>query len=1179
MEDCKVNYDYTVRNASGSIVQFLYGEDGMDPVKIESQSFPYIEDYDYAKLCRDYLWTDRDDTEYLLTDELYKKMKDSNNEVYARLKKHFDQLVEDRHFLITKIFNYKQDTNIFYPVSFLRIITIARSMFSPVDKGVLSDLDPTYVLDTIETLCQELFVSKANKGNKFMNILLRCFLSPKKVAFEYKFNRLSFDWVVQQVKSRFYDSIVHASESVGVIAAQSIGEPTTQLTLNSVDWETELLLNINGINRRVKIGEFIDNELDNNKNIEQHPNDTKLGWIKEKNIKVLSCDENGKISWKLVEAVTQHPPVNEDGSNTLLKVKTHSGREIIATKAKSFLTRVDNKIVHTRGDEIKVGDYLPVSMSLPICGSEITHWDVSWYLPKTTYVYMSEVNKALDVYKNKKNKFWFKKNQGNTFTIPYTRSDGFIDAFIGIGGGEPRRMQKVKTLDGNVYPKNVGGGHQTAHIPEKIPLDKMFGFFIGAYLSEGCCTTHHVLISNIDDKFNEKISTFCQRYSIKYHIDERIDERGHSKTMRLHCLVLADLISKTCGRVSYEKRIPAEFFSAPQLFIEGLVDGYFSGDGTCSKKQSYISATSVSKGLIIDVQALLTKYGIDSRMVENHTALEHALKKGYNASLSYTLNITACGVQKFRNLFSFTLEDKEDRLRARETTIEYSRLDVVPKVKTVSFGEINLKRSEIQTYLDKCTNADDIQILKNIQGENIVYDQIVSIEEIPSSHKYVYDLTVQDTRNFNAYNALCLADTFHSSGISSASKAVRGVPRIKELLSVTKNIKTPNMTIAIKPEFSQDKKKCTDIMNSIQTIFFKDIVKSTKIFYDPNDYDTTVEDDKLFMASYKEFVNQGLMEASKLSPWLLRMEFDREKMYDYNITMMDINYILNDFYDGNVKAMFSDDNANKLICRIKLEEDDNEERDFITELKALEKSILENLVVKGIKKVHKAVLTKKEHPRYNEETMQFDKHSEWLIDTSGTNLLEILGHSKVDATRTISNDINEIYEIFGIEAARQALYNELSEVLVELYVNYRHIALLVDTMTNKGYLLSIDRHGINRVDIGPLAKCSFEETTDMLIKAGMFSEIDKINGVSANIMLGQIPPCGTGDTQILIDETKLMESILEEEEHAMQEEMGMSHITDEMKDNVCSFDNLSFDFKLPTVSGVGKKVDVDLKIV
>jgi DNA-directed RNA polymerase II subunit RPB1 len=129
--------------------------------------------------------------------------------------------------MITKIFGGKQESSIFYPISFFRIITIARSMFQKNVKAVLSDLDPAYILDTIETLCEELFLNKMNKGNKFLQILLRVYLSPKKVCFEYKFNRLAFDYVIKTVKMRFYESIANPSEMIGVIAAQSIGEPWT----------------------------------------------------------------------------------------------------------------------------------------------------------------------------------------------------------------------------------------------------------------------------------------------------------------------------------------------------------------------------------------------------------------------------------------------------------------------------------------------------------------------------------------------------------------------------------------------------------------------------------------------------------------------------------------------------------------------------------------------------------------------------------------------------------------------------------------------------------------------------------------------------------------------------------------------------------------------------------------
>jgi DNA-directed RNA polymerase II subunit RPB1 len=124
-------------------------------------------------------------------------------------------------------------------------------------------------------------------------------------------------------------------------------------------------------------------------------------------------------------------------------------------------------------------------------------------------------------------------------------------------------------------------------------------------------------------------------------------------------------------------------------------------------------------------------------------------------------------------------------------------------------------------------------------------------------------------------------------------------------------------------------------------------------------------------------------------------------------------------------------------------------------------------------------------------------------------------------------------------------------------------------MTNKGYLLSIDRHGINRVDIGPLAKSSFEETNDMIIQAGIFSEIDKINGVSANIMLGQVAACGCGDGDLIIDESKLQDLLVESS--LAQEEVDL--------DEVCKVENLTMDFSVPNIiENISKKSLVKLNI-
>ena len=409
-------------------------------------------------------------------------------------------------------------------------------------------------------------------------------------------------------------------------------------------------------------------------------------------------------------------------------------------------------------------------------------------------------------------------------------------------------------------------------------------------------------------------------------------------------------------------------------------------------------------------------------------------------------------------------------------------------------------------------------------------------------------------------------NTFHLSGVSSASKAVRGVPRMKEILSVTKNIKAPALTIHLKRSIRHDKAEAKKVLNTIQTTLFKDIVKHSRIYFDPDDFNTTIEDDKLFLATYKEFIQEELLAAAELTPWLLRLDFDKEKMKEFEITMMDVGNVLFEFYRDTVNCMFSDDSSNNLVMRIKLPVSNDAEKDVVTELKALEKNIMENIIVNGVRGVNKVVMNNREFQEYNPETRTFQKTNEWVLETNGTNLIDILGHKNVDPITTMSNDITEIYELLGIEAARYALYHELSDIIkdADLYVNYRHISLLVDTMTNKGYLLSIDRHGINRVDIGPLAKCSFEEVTDMLVKAGIFSEMDKIGGVSANIMLGQIPPYGTGETDILIDEYKLAElQPIDEDEPLVQADPFINAQDPRTLEEICDIDNIGMSFQLP----------------
>jgi hypothetical protein len=124
----------------------------------------------------------------------------------------------------------------------------------------------------------------------------------------------------------------------------------------------------------------------------------------------------------------------------------------------------------------------------------------------------------------------------------------------------------------------------------------------------------------------------------------------------------------------------------------------------------------------------------------------------------------------------------------------------------------------------------------------------------------------------------------------------------------------------------------------------------------------------------------------------------------------------------------------------------------------------------------------------------------------------------VDPTRTFSNDITEVYATLGLEAAVFTLANELADTLMHdgRYINKNHVCTIVGTMTMRGALMPLSRHGINRVETaGPLVRCSFEETIDTLFEAAVFGDFDEVRGVTTSIMLGQTAHIGSGTMQLL----------------------------------------------------------------
>ena len=153
------------------------------------------------------------------------------------------------------------------------------------------------------------------------------------------------------------------------------------------------------------------------------------------------------------------------------------------------------------------------------------------------------------------------------------------------------------------------------------------------------------------------------------------------------------------------------------------------------------------------------------------------------------------------------------------------------------------------------------------------------------------------------------------------------------------------------------------------------------------------------------------------------------------------------------------------------------------------------------------------------EDNKFVRKEIWVLDTVGTNLMDLFMLDFIDYTSTYSNDIREMHNILGIEAARQNILNEFVEVMEasDAYVNYHHLSILCDRMTVKADLVPMFRSGIISDDIGPISKGTYEMHTEMFLDASRHGEFDQMRGVSANVMCGQPGYYGTNAFGLLLD--------------------------------------------------------------
>ncbi|MDI6882000.1 MAG: DNA-directed RNA polymerase subunit A'' [Methanothermobacter sp.] len=299
--------------------------------------------------------------------------------------------------------------------------------------------------------------------------------------------------------------------------------------------------------------------------------------------------------------------------------------------------------------------------------------------------------------------------------------------------------------------------------------------------------------------------------------------------------------------------------------------------------------------------------------------------------------------------------------------------------------------------------------------------------------------------------------TFHYAGVAELNVTL-GLPRLIEIVDARKKISTPTMDIYFEEDKRDDEEFVRKIANEIGKSTLNDVLKNFNINY---------------------------------AEMNIVVELDEEKIKEKRLNYEDIIQ--------RVKKAFKEVEINDNILIFELEPSKRTIRD----LRLLADKV-RNHQISGVKNIGKVVVRKEE--------------DEWVIHTEGSNLGAVLKIDGVDKVRTMTNDIHEIEKVLGIEAARNAIIHEAKKTMEEqgLTVDIRHIMLVADMMTADGTVKSIGRHGVSGEKASVLARASFEETGKHLLRASIRGEVDNLNGIIENIIIGQPIPLGTGSVSIIM---------------------------------------------------------------
>lgn len=416
----------------------------------------------------------------------------------------------------------------------------------------------------------------------------------------------------------------------------------------------------------------------------------------------------------------------------------------------------------------------------------------------------------------------------------------------------------------------------------------------------------------------------------------------------------------------------------------------------------------------------------------------------------------------------------------------------------------------------------NIEIYPNLIGqlkENIIQSYNDSIIQPGESVGIISAQSIGEKQTQSNLN------TFHKAGSSDRQPVTS---KFSELLNATNNPKAPSYFIHLNKGNSSIQEVRNTIGHNIVQISLKKITK--KITIHKNREKQPWYDIYFFL--YKKQPTNDLK-------YCISFEINGDILYEYKITLNYICKILEkQFHDiqciespdcFSTIDIFPDMNNITLDENILYITSENKGEIYLEEVV---QPILENTIICGIPGIlnvffvqhdNKWILETENTRGKIDEPMLYKYSKQKPLDSYERYKL-LLAQDFIEYTKTISNNVWDIYYTFGIEAARQFMIDEFSKIMEG--INICHVSLLVDKMTFNGTISSISRYTMRNEDSGPFGKASFEETLDNFMKAGIFGQEEPTTGVSASIICGKMARIGTGVCDLTLDLNKIMNSEL-----------------------------------------------------